>query len=319
MGPRRTSFCGAMLALVACGAKLLPAQLATRLDFPQSLADSAPDWTVRLEKPTGCLASIPPPSMHRVPVFLRASIAEHDDTTLSLQTDLMAQDVADEFRRLLGAAGNEVPTADTNFVWYSVPTELVVIAHQNGEMSARAKRSGGDFAATSLLAQAFDAARARGTARLIWPDGFKADSILVRLLLWPAYAGEKPKEVALGENGMKFATFYLTEPELTPAYPLPDQEPPRYPGDNMWNRFEGYVLMQFVVDSTGRADPNTIRDIWPAGKPRLSGESRTAYDDFLQSVRDWETRLLFKPARLGPCAIKQQVQQPLVFKIQPRR
>jgi hypothetical protein len=257
--------------------------------------------------------------MHRVPVFLRASVAEHDDTILRLQADLLAQDVADEFRSLLGAAGNEVPTADTIFVWYSVPTDLVIIARPNGDMTRRTRTSGGDFAATSLLAQAYEAARARGTAKMIWPDGFKADSILVRLSLWPAYVGEIPKEVAQGEHGMKFATFYLTEPEQTPAVPLPNQDPPRYPSENAWNHFEGYMLMQFVVDSTGRTDPRTIRDLWPAGKPRLSGESRSAYDEFLHSVRIWERDLRFTPARLGPCAIKQQVQQPLIFKIRPRR
>jgi hypothetical protein len=119
MGTGCASFGGAMLALAACSAKMLPAQNAAGMDFPLRLADSVPDWAVRLEKPTGCLASIPRTSMHRVPVFLRASVAEHDDTTLRLQADLLAQDIADEFRRLLGAAGNEVPTADSNFVWYS--------------------------------------------------------------------------------------------------------------------------------------------------------------------------------------------------------
>jgi hypothetical protein len=231
----------------------------------------------------------------------------------------MAQDVADELRKLLGAASGHVLTADTNFAWYSVPTELVVIAHRNGNATARARRSGGDSAATSLLVHAFDAARAHGTARVFWPDGLAADSLLIRLSLWPAYVGAHPNDLVQSESGIKFATFFLNEPERTPAVPLPDQRPPRYPSDNRFHGFEGYVVMQFVVDSTGRTDPNTIRELWPAGKPRLSGEGRTAYDEFLQSLMIWDTNLRFDPARLGSCAIREQVRQPLIFKLRDRR
>jgi hypothetical protein len=257
--------------------------------------------------------------MHRVPIYLQASVAEHGDTALRLQADLMAQDVADEFRKLVGAAGGDVPMADTNFVWYTVPTELVVIAHRNGNATARARRSGGDSAASALLIHAFDAARAHGAARVIWPARLAADSLLIRLTLWPAYVGAQPNNVVQSESGMKFATFFLNEPERTPAVPLPDQRPPRYPSNNLFERFEGYVVMQFVVDSTGRTDPNTIRDLWPAGKARLLGEARTAYDEFLQSLRIWDTNLRFDPARLGSCAVREQVRQPLVFKLRDRR
>jgi hypothetical protein len=309
--------CGVILVLASASSLL--SQIDARPNFPLSLADSAPDWMVRLDKPTGCLASIPPSSMHRVPVVLEASVSEHADTALTLQTDLMAQDVSEQFRMMMGAKGTEVPTADSNFVWYSVPTELVVIAHRNGDMTARARSSGGDSAATALLTRAFDTARARGTARIFWPEGLKADSILVRLALWPMYVGDSASASMELGNGRKFVTFYHTEPERTAPIPLRDQEPPNYPMENKWNRFEGYVLMQFVVDTNGRTEASTIQDLWPAGKPRLSGELRAAYDEFVHSVRVWETNLRFEPARIGPCAVKQQERQPLVFKFRPRR
>jgi hypothetical protein len=308
-----------MLALATSSASMLAAQDVTPGDFALSLEDSAPDWAIRLEKPTGCLASISRSYMHRVPIYLQASVAEQGDTALRLQADLMAQDVADEYRKLLGAAGNDVPTEDTIFVWYTVPTELVVIAHRNGDATARARRSRGDSSATALLIHAFDAARAHGTARIIWPDRLAADSLLIRLTLWPAYVGSQPNEIVQGESGMKFATFFLSEPVRTPAVPLPDERPPRYPSANLFDRFEGYVVMQFVVDSAGRTDPNTIRDLWPAGKPRLLGPARSAYDEFLRSVRIWDTNLRFDPARLDSCAIAEQVRQPLMFKLRDRR
>jgi len=314
----RAAVCGAVCGLVLWVATSVPAQGPAQLSFPLRLADSAPDWMVRLDKPTGCLASIPRASMHPVPVLLQALVAEYDDTVLTLQAALLAQDVSDEFRRLLGAKGDEVPVADSVFPWYSVPTELVIIAHRDGQMSMRPRSSTGDSAATLLLTQAFEAARARDRARLIWPERLKADSILVRLSLWPAYVGFGSGQIVDYGTGLKFITFYHAEPERSPPVSFQNQQTATYPTENLWNGFEGYVLMQFVVDSTGRIDAGTMRDLWPAGKRRLSGEQRTVYDDFFRSVRVWESKLRYAPARIGPCAVKQQERQPIVFKFKAR-
>lgn len=230
------------------------------------------------------------------------------------QADLMAQDVASELRNLLGATGSAVPIADTNFVWYSVPTELTVLARRNGDMIARPRGSGGDSAATTFLVRAYDAARARGVALLAWPGGFVFDSVFVRLSLLPDYVGDVPEEAPLGKTVRKFAVFTLTEPEWSPAYPLPNQRPPRYPSENEKNRVEGSVLMQFVVDTSGRADRATIRELWPADTPRLAGYAADAHDAFVSSTEAWLREFRFRPARIGSCPVKQIVQLPLAFR-----
>ncbi len=71
--------------------------------------------------------------------------------------------------------------------------------------------------------------------------------------------------------------------------------------------------MQFVVDSTGRAITSTIHDLWPKETPRLGGEKKRYYDDFVYEVSKWERRLQFAPARVGQCPMSQLVQQPVVF------
>jgi hypothetical protein len=317
-GVRRSLRGGAMLALAISGANTLPAQSEAHANVVAARTDTASDSTIRLPRPTGCIAAIPPASMHRVPVFLHAWMPERGDSTLMPQADLMAQDVADEFRKLLGATGTVVPIADTNFVWYSVPTALTVVAHRNGDMTRRADGSGGDSAATLLFTRAFDAARARGAALVEWPDGLADDSALVHLTLWPDYVGDIPEVMAPGATMRKFAVFSLTEPERSPAYPLPNQRQPVYPYENERRRIEGSVLMQFVVDTMGRAEPGSIRELWPAGRPRLGGDSAYSHDEFVYSVRVWLREYRFRPARIGTCAVKQRVQQPLEFK-KPRR
>jgi hypothetical protein len=308
MGIRRRSFFGVTLALIACSAKMLPAQREARAHVPVALADSALEWTIRLPKPTGCVAAISPASMQRVLVYLQASASEHSDTALMLQADLMAQDVAEDFRKLLGAPEGTVPIADSTFVWYSVPTELVVIVHRNGDVVAHEMGSGGDSAATTFLSRAFVAARARDAAFMVWPDDLTGDSVIVRLSLWPEHA-----QSPYGEKHTKFAVFSLNEPEQSPVLPLPVQRVPHYPRELEWSRVGGSVLSMFVVDTAGRVEPQTIRDLLPDGKPIPGGDAH-AHELFARSVKSWLRDVRFHPARIGTCAVEKRVQLPLKFK-----
>jgi hypothetical protein len=72
--------------------------------------------------------------------------------------------------------------------------------------------------------------------------------------------------------------------------------------------------MQFVVDSSGRVDPATLRDLWPADRPRLTGELGGHYRAFLSAVRDGLADARYVPARVGGCATRQLVQQPFEFR-----
>ena len=312
---RGTLLCGVMLALVVSSPRVLAAQNYVESEIPVKRADSASDSDIRLPTPTGCVAAIPPARMHSVPVFLHAFMPEHPDSPLKPQADLLAQDVANEFRQLLGAAGSTVPNADTNFVWYSVPAQLTLMSHRNGDLIARPIGTGGDSAATLMLVRAFEAARARGGALVGYPGGFVDDSAPVYLALWPDYVGSAPEMVPPGATMRKFAVFNLTEPEESPALPLPNQRPPRYPSENEQSRVEGSVLMEFVVDTTGRADRATIHELWPLGTPPLHGYGTDAHEAFVQSVTTWLREFRFSPMRIGECAVKQRVQLPLEFRV----
>jgi hypothetical protein len=304
------------VCLIAIGiayASPLAAQDSGFSDFPISLADSAPDWAWRIPQPEGCLAAIPASTMHSVPVFLYADMSPVVDTTITLQADLMAQDVATELAAKLGATPTALPDVTGKLSWYSLPAQISVVAHADGSAGWRAKGSQGDLSAARLMGAAFDSARAKGMARLLWPEQAKADSFVVRLSLWPQYLGDTAASRQPHEHETKFAVFTLMEPDMTPARMKKGIPPPQYPAVNESGRVEGDLLMQFVVETNGRVDQSTIRDLWPDGKPRLSGARGEYYDAFVTSVTDWARFLFFEPMRLGGCPMKQLVQLPLAF------
>jgi hypothetical protein len=311
--PRPTLPHASLLVLSLACASSLAAQSLERLPFPLRLADSAPDWVWRMPEPSGCLASIPATSMHHVPVHLSADMLPVTDTILTLQSDLMAQDVATEMRALLDTTHMSMLDVDGKLTWYSVPSQIVVIVHADGSESWRVKGSQGDLTAARLLGAAFDSAIAHGNARVVWPEGIKTDSLIVRLSLVPQYQGYDPTPEHSFDPEKEFTVFALTEPDVTAPVIKAGEPPPKYPSFNERHRVEGAVLMQLIVDSTGRTDPSSIHDLWPASWPRLDGYEAEYYNWFVESVTRWSKQVRFEPRRIAGCAVRQVVRIPLTF------
>jgi protein TonB len=91
-----------------------------------------------------------------------------------------------------------------------------------------------------------------------------------------------------------------------------------YPRYSETHRVSGTLLVQFVVDTSGRADMSTFHDLWPSNKPRLTGELGDYYAQFVAAVRDYAEKAKFTPARVGACKLRQMVQMPIEF-VQPKR
>jgi hypothetical protein len=307
------------LLLLSCAlgslTRALPSQHSAHASAPATSDDSVFAGSSRIPRATGCFATIAPSSMRRVSIFLEASLPDYPNGPLKPQADLMAQEVASEFRRLLGVAGNTVPDADTTFAWFSVPAELALVAYRNGDVIAQGERLSGDSAATLVLIRAFNAVHARGAARISFPRGFVDDSATVHLALWPGYFDDTTQAISPDAVVRRFALFTLMEPEWSPAAPLPNQSSPKYPREDNRSGTEGNVLMQMIVNKDGRAEPSSIRDVWPDGESRPAGNQGRAYDDFVESVTTWLTTLRFQPARLGQCPVSQNVQLPVAFRV----
>jgi periplasmic protein TonB len=88
--------------------------------------------------------------------------------------------------------------------------------------------------------------------------------------------------------------------------PLPGNAPPRYPSILANAGVEGEVTMQYVVDTLGRVEPNSVR--------AMRGD-RPAFE---RAVRDALERMAFVPAEAGGRKVRQLVEQTFTFAISRR-
>jgi protein TonB len=88
-----------------------------------------------------------------------------------------------------------------------------------------------------------------------------------------------------------------------PAAAVSGSQQPQYPETLRSAGIEGEVDAQFVVDTTGRADPATLKI------------SKATNDLFSAAVRDALPGMRFNPAEIGGRRVKQLVQQPFTFTI----
>jgi TonB family protein len=87
------------------------------------------------------------------------------------------------------------------------------------------------------------------------------------------------------------------------AAPNPNNPRPRYPDLLRSAHVEGEVLVQFVVDTTGRPDASTLKVL------------KSDHDLFTTSVKMVVPMMKFSPARVGGKAVKQLVQMPFQFSL----
>lgn len=93
---------------------------------------------------------------------------------------------------------------------------------------------------------------------------------------------------------------FQVEKQVAPA---PGNAGPRYPDMLRSANVEGEVLVQFVVDTTGRAEMGTFKVL------------KSSHDLFTNSVRQALSAMRFYPAEIGGRKVKQLVQQPFTFSL----
>jgi len=108
---------------------------------------------------------------------------------------------------------------------------------------------------------------------------------------------------------------FLRKPPTDYVYPLhqveraavarSDNPQPEYPPTLRRSQIDGEVLVQFVVDTTGRAEPQSIVIL------------RATHPHFGESVRRWLARTRYSPAEVGRRPVRQLVQQEVAFTLRP--
>lgn len=110
------------------------------------------------------------------------------------------------------------------------------------------------------------------------------------------HAGTGSAPVQLNEHD----TYFNFQVEKV-AVALPGSPTPVYPEQLKAAGVEGEALVQFVVDTLGRAEPGSFKVL------------RASHDAFAQAVRATLPRMRFLPAEVGGARVRMVVQQPFVF------
>jgi protein TonB len=116
-------------------------------------------------------------------------------------------------------------------------------------------------------------------------------------------AGGTSKGVEGGKAVVQSDQPYFEFQVEKPVVPAPGSTQPRYPDMLRQAGVEGEVLAQFVVDTTGRAEPGSLKIL------------KSSHDLFIQSVKNALPQMKFIPAEVGGRKVKQLVQQPFSFSI----
>ena len=265
----------------------------------------------------------------RVPVYVALDMQGKDAPPIPASVSNLLQAVADRVDTILGAPPNVLPEGEPKLNWESIAEGLDVTWYRDGrlvrtidtsyersEAAAHRPSTRGQYSVGArLLDSAFAAAQAAGDLYMTWPDIVPADSMRFRISF------VHPSVDASFKTSPPTAGLAVPAPVFTVGVPVEQvvgivkRPMVRYPMQNLDNRVSGVLLVQFVVDTTGRADMSTFRDVWPADLPRLTGEKGRYYDTFLDAIRDEVSRSTFSPARIGNCKVRQMVQTPFHFKM----
>jgi hypothetical protein len=201
--------------------------------------------------------------------------------------------------------------------WLDAHGALRVTVHRAGSLTftdpdPTMSGSGGGVA---LLASGLGDAIPAGF-RFEWPVGVASDSVVFDIaltrsmktldFLLPRSSFDTPEEVFT----VRMPLQYEPAREIRPARIT-------YPSSISGRSATGYVTLAFVIDTAGRVEMKTVREVWGNQRPEVMRDMGRYYHDFVIAVRRGLPTARYEPERLGGCPIRSQVQQSFHFKSAP--
>ena len=264
-----------------------------------------------------CFYKIPKTEFKRVGVFLEATSNDSASAAILPAADLFAQTVAYRVRTLVGKSETVLADADSAIAWWTVGGEVVVVLRPDGRFTWRVPEwsANGDTMSRSslaLLRRAITDVASSGEW-ITWPDGNKHDSLTFGLSLVAPRVTKDHKVIPVKAR-QPVAVFTLMVPweKSVEMLKSPDAW---YPNKARNDGAIGMVRLAFLVDKSGRAKPETIKEVFLPGEQRPRGDMADYYNKFLSAVTRSLPSARFSPAVVGGCVMKQMVQQTFEFKL----
>lgn len=260
------------------------------------------------------MQAIPDSALRRVAVFI-TNDSQNSAPALVKSADLLTDVMSERIRKILGAKPGELPMGEPTLSRLILSGGLLVTVHRDGTFSPAQKPDSSTNDTTGgsrLLYQALVEASNDGE-RVFWPEAAEGDSATFRIVY---YAPNPARDGTPSKAPIRFAAAVFTmglpweDPPSVISMPRPS-----YPSDSRAGGVEGYLLLRFVVDENGVADPATLHDAWPPNLAPPTGLLKGYYQQFVNAARTAALKAKFKPAIVAGCPIRRLVQLPFDLQI----
>jgi len=134
-----------------------------------------------------------------------------------------------------------------------------------------------------------------GSRGLVFRPARESGSPVRMAVIVPFDFGAGGPAVAAADSGVFSADCVDSEPVLKAVDPV------TYPEVTRGRRIAGEALFEFVVDTSGRAEPRSVRMLY------------AAHNEFAMAARELVGTARFKPARLSGELVRCRVRLPVVF------
>ena len=258
-----------------------------------------------------CVGRIPASAYHRVVLYTSVKLHDSVSADLAAGLDNLLQAAVFGTRRILGVPDSVLPKGEPTVSWASADQSLELVAYRDGRIARRSREPLWVGGAATLMLKALDSIDTR--AYVTWPASTAPDSVVFDFAFWRptidslgGVTPPKPTRTAV-------PLVSIAEPWERSVMAAPNQRPPHYPLAARERNYEGMVLLQVLVDTTGHAIESSIHDLWPDNKPRLHGTDLQVYEEFVDESTDAVKDIRFIPATVGGCPVRQLLQMPFTY------
>jgi len=258
-----------------------------------------------------CVAALPASALTaRDTVYVHAVVPESGAQMLWPEADRLAERVGAAIRQLLGGGPDSLPAGEPTLTWLNdLDGHLTVVVRRDGHAAWRQTppADSADSLPTALLAGAMGVVAQR--APVTWTPSVGRDSVTIELSLglvrWRLPRAE-------GSTGRGYLVFVLRAPPVTRPRLLWHM-PLHYPMMPAGQALGAQLIIEAVVDTTGRVERGSVHDRWPPNVPRYTGLQLTEYENFVNEARANIQGARFAPGRIAGCAVRVRVQIPVNF------
>lgn len=263
-----------------------------------------------------CFAKLAPNVFTRVPVLIDTKPADSAAVAILPAADILTQILTEKIRKTLGSETGPLPTGDSAVSWRQLGGAVIVTARRDGSFTWRKDTTvSASFMGTAgldMLTKALTESSAGGD-RIFWPEGVTGDSLSFRLSFESPSVRQGGKLEPLRVR-VANPVFTLPMPYFQPAEM---SKKPRidYPIKSQSGNYQGFVVLEFVVDTVGRVNPASVHEVFEPGVKPPVGEVGQYYRSFLAATTRGLPTGEFKPAAIAGCPINQMVRQKFDFKL----